>query len=160
MEARFLNKVKKCENGCWEWTAGKDKDGYGKYRKGRAHRFAYELWKGPIPDGLYILHSCDNPPCVNPEHLEIGTNQDNVNDRQHKNRQAKGDNHGRYTRPETTARGEKQGGSKLTADCVREIKILREFGFSLKELGKMYSVHCTNISVILRGKSWKHVPSG
>lgn len=90
-EDRFWSKVTKT-NECWLWDEGsRDKDGYGSFRKSkspgqrrgpvvRAHRFSWELHNGPIPKGLWILHKCDNPPCVNPEHLYAGTRQDNAND--------------------------------------------------------------------------------
>ncbi len=75
---------------CWQWTASTDKDGYGKIRRGdkhdRAHRVAYELSTGPIPDGLFVCHSCDNPGCVNPGHFFLGTSLDNNRDRARKGR--------------------------------------------------------------------------
>ena len=82
---------------CWFWTAGRDRDGYGRFAVGlggkaqahvRAHRFAYETFNGPIPDGLVVMHTCDNPPCVNPRHLELGTSQDNNDDKVQKGRHA------------------------------------------------------------------------
>lgn len=83
LEERFWAKVQKGE-GCWEWQAAKT-NGYGRINvEGRAipaHRLAYELTNGPIPQGLFVLHSCDNPGCVNPEHLRAGTALDNMLDR-------------------------------------------------------------------------------
>jgi hypothetical protein len=71
-------------NGCWIWTGRRYTKGYGQAsfrgRNIRAHRYAYEAWKGPIPAGMMVLHSCDNPPCVNPDHLRIGTARDNMMD--------------------------------------------------------------------------------
>lgn len=76
--------------GCWEWMAAKHKYGYGEIRDGksgaRASRKAYELWNGPIPEGRCVLHRCDNPPCCNPDHLFIGTHQDNMRDASMKGR--------------------------------------------------------------------------
>jgi HNH endonuclease len=73
------------ENGCWNWSKGCDKDGYGKvthnYQDLRAHRVSYEHHIGPIPDGLFVLHNCDNPPCINPAHLYAGTAQKNIDDK-------------------------------------------------------------------------------
>jgi len=144
MEARFLTKVVKCENGCWEWSEYKDKDGYGIYKQHRAHRVAYELWKGKIPSGQLVRHTCDNPPCVNPEHLLVGTQTDNMNDMVKRNRH-------------TAVKGQQQRGSKLTDDIVREIRILEGFGFTLKELGNMYQVHISTIWRTINGKNWKHI---
>jgi len=92
MEERFLTFINKKENGCWEWNRYLDKDGYGQFKPNkksnpkRAHRFSYELYVGKIPKGLFVCHKCDNPSCVNPEHLFIGTNKDNVRDMILKNR--------------------------------------------------------------------------
>lgn len=78
------------DNGCWEWTGGKNNVGYGMFRDGAgmrtAHRVSYELHKGKIPKGKHVCHSCDNPKCVNPDHLWVGTHQDNMQDRSRKNR--------------------------------------------------------------------------
>lgn len=88
---RFAEKYRvNAQTGCWEWTAERNRKGYGIFWRNAsmtgAHRASYELHVGPIPDGLHVLHRCDNPPCVNPAHLFLGTNQDNVDDRQRKGR--------------------------------------------------------------------------
>lgn len=151
MEARFLTKVTKCENGCWEYTLGKDKDGYGIYKQQKAHRVAYELWNGEIPAGQLVRHKCDNPPCVNPEHLEIGTHRDNMRDMVERGR------HGAKTCPQSFPRGEKHTNSKLTEDDVREIRILRGFGFTFKELGNIYGICRQSATNIVYKKIWKHI---
>jgi len=114
LRARFFRKVQKAEGDqCWLWTGYRDRDGYGKLRLGGgerrvlAHRLSYELHKKPIPKGLCVCHSCDNPPCVNPAHLWTGTNDANREDSIAKGRNAKGDRHGARTRPERWARGDK-----------------------------------------------------
>ena len=99
LENRFWSHVERGPD-CWEWTARRDKDDYGQFAisKGKsavAHRVAYSLSVGDIPDGMFVCHTCDNPPCCNPEHLWIGTNQDNMDDMVRKNRaNAKNYNHG------------------------------------------------------------------
>ena len=92
VEERFFEKVE-ITNSCWIWIAGKNLDGYGRMRinnkKYSAHRVSYTLHKGEIPNGLYICHTCDNPSCVNPEHLWAGTAQDNCLDKAKKKRHPK-----------------------------------------------------------------------
>ena len=147
MEARFLSKVdKNGDNGCWLWTANSIYSGYGMFKIGQqnqlAHRVSYELYVCKIPEGLCVLHSCDNRACVNPEHLSVGTHEQNMKERNERGRQAKGKDSGR---------------AKLTEQDVREIRILGVFGFSFTELGRMYGVHHGPISSILRNKHWTHV---
>jgi hypothetical protein len=122
MEARFLNKINKTPD-CWLWTGYINDSGYGcfgvKHRNiERSHRVAYELWKGPIPEGYLIRHTCDNRKCVNPDHLIIGTNQDNANDRVERGRSRGGN-----------LQGENHGMAKINEDDVKEIIILSGFGF-------------------------------
>jgi hypothetical protein len=140
MEQRFLSKVNKTD-GCWLWTANKSKLGYGQFAVSHhnpklAHRVAYELWNGKIPNGLCIRHTCDEPSCVNPAHLLTGTIQDNMNDRQ--------------------MRGRGRWACKLTDDEVNEIRVLRGF-FQNQELAIMYQVSNPTISSICKGHTWKHL---
>jgi len=90
LEDRFWSKIQDRDNGCKEWVASTNRLGYGTTRIERkfylAHRFVWELTKGPIPEGLCVLHSCDNPPCCNIEHLWLGTRDDNNKDRMRKGR--------------------------------------------------------------------------
>jgi hypothetical protein len=90
LEDRFFSKVQKTET-CWIWTAYKNKKGYGQinsdgYNMKKAHRVSYEMHNGNIPDGLIVCHSCDNPSCVNPQHLWLGTDLQNAQDRDTKGR--------------------------------------------------------------------------
>jgi hypothetical protein len=129
--------------GCWEWTAYKDKKGYGrcgsKHGEVLAHRISHIVFNGPIPSGLHVLHSCDNPSCVNPAHLRVGTNDDNVMDRHERNRWA-------------SMPGDKNPNAKLTWDEVRKI---RADNRSQSKIGDVFGVSQITVSLIKRGKIWK-----
>lgn len=136
---------------CWLWIAGINvpRGGYGMFalRKGvirRSHRVAWELANGPIPEGLWVLHRCDNPPCVRPEHLVLGTPKDNTADMTGKGRA-------------NIARGSRRGGAKLTEADVVAIRAARAEGATGAELASQYGVHRTSIYHICRGDFWKHV---
>ncbi|HEX8011565.1 MAG TPA: HNH endonuclease [Casimicrobiaceae bacterium] len=134
-------------NGCIEFRGHKRKDGYGaltiRRRYWLAHRFAYECVKGPIPPGMCVCHACDNPSCVNPEHLWLGTNADNVADKVVKGRQL---------------RGEKAALAKLTEAKVRTIRAEYAAGVAgYKKLARKYGVNRTTIRPIVRRKTWRHV---
>jgi hypothetical protein len=134
------------ETGCLEWTGGTVTGGYGAVwfngKMRRAHRVAYELFCGPIPEGDDVCHECDNPRCINPKHLFAGSTADNIADMF-----AKGRNN--------CARGSSQGLSKLTESDVIAIRSAQ--GKLLRELAGQYGVHFTVISKIRRGKIWAHI---
>jgi hypothetical protein len=142
---RFWSKVKKTET-CWLWEAGKFYKGYGLFRyKGklvRAHRFSWSIFhKQNIPDGMQINHHCDNPACVNPEHLYLGTQKDNRRDSIVRNRTAKGTKNGMYTHPESRLYGDKNPNAKLTISQVVDIRNSYVKGeASLGALAKRYGV--------------------
>lgn len=145
---RFWEKVKiGSSSECWEWIAGKDFDGYGQFRLDRttrsAHRIAWELIYGGIPEGLCVLHHCDNPACVNPKHLFLGTQIDNIRDRDKKGRVAHnyGEKNGRGT-------------AKLTKKDVFEIRKLLQRGLTQKEIAEMFGVVHQTISKIAIGIRW------
>ena len=149
---RFEKKfVRASPEECWLWTASKYPAGYGQIRVGGnmqgAHRVSYELYIGPIPEGLFVLHRCDVRPCVNHGHLFLGTNADNVADMYLKGRQAKS--------WELGARGEKNGHAKLTEAEVLGIR--SENGFLQRELAAIYGVSRGQIGQIRSGKSWAHL---
>lgn len=109
--ARFWSRVEKTD-GCWLWR-GVPSQKYGSLgingKNYHAHRVSYEIHHGPIPDGLFVCHRCDVGRCVNPEHLFLGTHQDNMTDLKTKKRKARGDQHHSRLRPEIMARGERNG---------------------------------------------------
>lgn len=176
VEFRFWNMVNvRGDDDCWEWTAYKNKDGYGRITiekgvKMLSHRFSWEKANNQkIPDGLIVMHSCDNPPCVNPNHLSVGSCGDNNKDKMRKGRCSKisGSDHPLWGKPlpaETRQKlsdaklGEKHNLSKTNDSEVREIRRLYKTGrYTQKELGKMFGLSRPNISSIVLRKTWTHV---
>lgn len=177
-EQRFWCRVQKSD-GCWLWTGKPDKDGYGHLRgwHGRqigAHRFSFELHNGEINDsGLMVCHTCDNPPCVRPDHLFLGTCFDNIQDcirkgrnacgdrnasRLYPERRPRGDKHHWQTKPETRMVGRRNGRAKLTDAAVREIRRLWLTGrYAKTELGRMFDVTDVVIFNVINLRSWKHI---
>jgi hypothetical protein len=161
LENAFLRRVDKTA-GCWLWVGSKDADGYGTLKRQRkswrAHRLSYELYCGPIPPEIYVLHRCDNPSCVRPDHLFLGTNDDNMRDMVQKGRQAAGDGHWHALYPERTPCGERQGRAKLTEVDVRAIRAAYARGnVRMLELARDYSVSPSNIGAIVRRDTWRHI---
>ena len=144
IEDRFLSKVKKTD-GCWIWTPPLRKtDGYGQFHIGKqcyvAHRMAWMLFRGPIPNGLHVLHKCDNRKCVNPQHLFLGTPADNMRDMADKGR--------------STA-GEKHPCAKLSNQKVDEIRRRYAVGDTTQEaLGAQFGVNSQTISRVVTFTSW------
>ena len=152
---KFWIRVQKGD-GCWLWIGSRLPTGYGRfYPNGRvgmyAHRVSWEIANNhQIPHGLCVMHSCDTPACVNPEHLRVGTQAENMQDMFERGRQ------GYYGSP-----GEKHPNSKLTNEQVREIREMwrtrRSSGLTKVEIGRMYGVTKNNIDLIVRRISWKSV---
>jgi len=140
---RYVNKDN--QNGCWIWTGAKFNNGYGAIDGNGSHRLSWELHNGPIPKDLCVCHKCDNPSCVNPEHLFLGTQKDNIQDMIKKGR--RGD-----------IKGEKHPHSKLTEEKVRKIRDLYEIkDYTMNELADMYAVNQKTIWELLHKITWKHV---
>jgi hypothetical protein len=139
-------------SGCWLWTASLGSTGYGQAFNGwpkshgrrvtGAHRVAWELTHGEIPAGLGVLHRCDVPLCVNPQHLFLGTSADNLRDMRAKKRDARGEKHGRV---------------KLTAAAVADIRRSAASGSTYDALAEQYEVVHNTISQICRGLTWRDV---
>jgi len=161
---KFWERVdKRGPDECWDWLAGLDKDNYGvmsggsrKAKKLKAHRVSWEIHFGQIPfhdshHGMCVLHRCDNPPCVNPAHLFLGTNHDNVLDMFKKGRARPG-----------WVPGEKNGNAKITEN---KVKLIRRFGalkgkasWSNRVIGKMFGLSKAQTSKIISGKAWSIEP--
>lgn len=138
---RFKDKTKEV-NGCWEWVGHKNNDGYGTMQFGKrslkAHRVSYELFKGKIPLKIEVCHNCDNPSCVNPDHLFLGTHSENMGDMAQKMRRKKK--------------------TKLTPEKVLEIrKLLKEKEMSQYEIASKFGVTQGNIWCISKNQIWKHL---
>lgn len=185
---RFWRSVDKTDaDGCWLWRCVSGK--YGQFTvNGRnigAHRASWAMHFGPIPDGVFVCHRCDNPRCVRPDHLFLGTHGDNMADmvakgraaigarnasvarpemlargdrngaRVHPERLATGDRNGQRLHPERTARGERQGSARLTEAAVVEIR--QAVGVPQRALARKYGISQYTVCMIRSGKSWKHV---
>jgi len=151
LEERFWPKVDiRGPDECWEWLAGKMGEGYGVITQGRydegkrrAHRVAWELTFGPIPDGLHVCHHCDNPGCINPAHLFLGNDAENMADSVRKGR---------------SARGERNRHAKLTEEQVISIREEHARGnVTHMELAGKYGVTFGNIGYIVRRETWRHI---
>lgn len=150
LKQRFFEKVSvKSKSECWPWVANTSPKGYGMIGSGKtkvgAHRVSWEIHKGSIPDGLQVLHKCDNPPCVNPRHLFLGTHGDNMRDmvEKHRNKDVK---------------GEKNPMSKLNGCEVLKIRRRRKkFGETLRSLATDFGISKSNVSFIVRNESWTNL---
>lgn len=151
--ARFWSKVRKIDGSCWEWIGGKNDEGYGKFTLDQnggtipAHRYSYKLNVGSLPNDMLVCHHCDNPSCVNPTHLFLGTAEDNAIDKETKNR----GNH---------PVGSECHLSKLTEKDVITIRgtiPMEEIIIKAKDLAKTYNVAVSTIYDILFRKTWRHI---
>lgn len=149
-EERFWAKVSKgSENACWAWLSATNYKGYGQFRANgttvQAHRFAWSLINGEIPSGMLICHHCDNPPCVRPDHLFLGTPHDNNVDCWTKGR-------GR-----TGGFGHSNPRAKLNKERVEEILRLSAKGVVPRIIADMFGVHGSTIAAVLSGRSWRYI---
>ena len=132
---------------CWIWTGYRTPKGYGLFsasggRSVRAHRAAWEMAHGPIPDGLFVCHHCDNPSCVNPKHLFLGTTQENTRDRDRKGRQAT---------------GQRNGASRLDPATVLEIRRRASVGVPLKRIARNMGIEPSTLRNAARRITWRSI---
>lgn len=157
----LLRRVIDPETGCWEWQGGKIAEGYGHVRRPLGgpvlvHRLAYEIWVAPVPEGFLVLHSCDNPPCFNPEHLFLGDHAANARDMVAKGRNFVSPNFVRQRprRTEQILRGEAHGRSKLTAEIVLAI---RADSRPQRVIAAAYGLSNAHVARIKSRQAWAHV---
>lgn len=162
---RFWAKVDRSggPEACWLWTGATTRRydggrGYGVIGIGRhlqgnvlAHRLSWVIHFGPIPVGLYALHRCDTPPCVNPRHLWLGTYADNGRDMVMKGR------HFSKTKPERVVRGERHGNARLTVVAVQEIRRALTRGEQITSIARRLSISRTTVGDVRSGRTWRHV---
>lgn len=145
--ARFYKYVPDAsEHSCWEWQSTISHRGYGKFwlngRTDLAHRASYKMHRGPIASGLMVRHVCDNPPCVNPNHLILGSALDNARDAIERDRYRRGSSAGR---------------AKLTEQQVVDIRAARALGETQVALAEAFGVSRSAIQFALSGRNWAHV---
>lgn len=142
---------------CWEWQGTITSYGYGQVKASgqvwRAHRLIYQLTHGSIPDGLVVRHTCDNRKCCNPAHLELGTHDDNMRDRQVRGRTAKGPGTG----AKNPQRGTEHHAAKLNNEMVHEIRRARAEGETYTSLATRLGVCVNTVRNVAIGLVWKHV---
>lgn len=176
---RLLKCAKVMPNGCWEWSGTRNDAGYGRLwingRSEQAHRVAFRMAKGEIPEGMLVCHKCDNPPCIRPKHLFIGTYKDNLDDMMRKGRGnfASGERNGTKTKPERVARGKRHafalhpeiimkgvghGMHKLTDSEVLFIRKYCAKGGQQVAMARAFAVCKKTIGNIVHRKNWKHLP--
>jgi hypothetical protein len=161
LKERFMEKITIKENGCWEWIGATDNN-YGQIwidgKKEKAHRASYKLHYGEIPHNVLVCHKCDNKICVNPEHLFIGTQSDNMKDCSNKNRTAFKKYPYILRRKKTkTTKGEQHHQAKLKEYQVIEIRNLFNSGIRLRDISAKYGINRKHIQDIVHFRSWKHV---
>ncbi len=148
-KARLMRKADLVD-GCWVWSGPLDRDGYGHTRlfgTRRAHRAMWIAINGPIPAGLCVLHRCDNPPCVRPEHLFLGTQAENQYDRARKGRYAKGDEHHMH------------GSRKLAREQAEQICRRYEAGETQDSIAKAFGVSHSHVGRVVRGEYYEGISS-
>lgn len=137
-EERYERSVTRGD-GCWGWSGSTNERGYGRIGVRYAHRISWEIHRGPIPSGLWVLHRCDNPPCTNPDHLFLGTHAENMADANAKGRLL----------------GSPSKGHKLTREEASEIRCLRASGWTRRQVSERFGIHMDNVTEITSGRMWR-----
>jgi hypothetical protein len=140
---RFWRRVDKTnESGCWPWTGSKDRAGYGHFvadgKSHGAHRYVYQRTNGPIPAGMFIMHTCDNPPCVNPAHLRLGTPRDNTAD--------------------MIAKGRRTPALELFKLSAADVMAIRRSGAAERATAAQFGISRAQVNRIRSGQAWRHLP--
>lgn len=145
LQSRFFDMIAFGMSECWFWVASLNKHGYGKMSSKLAHRVSWNIHYGEIPKGLQVLHKCDVPICVNPEHLFLGNHSDNMKDMANKNR------------AKNRINGEKNHQHRLCNDVVKKIRDLYPTIKSYRKLAILFNVSCSAIERVIRNKTWRHI---
>lgn len=147
---RFWKKVNIQLDACWEWQASKFKNGYGQFFDGKnkicAHRYSFKIANGDVSDDLKVCHTCDNRGCVNPDHLFVGTQKDNIHDMIKKGRKVTADTSGSLN-----------GRANLFEQQVLEMRSLYNKGTSIAEIARRFDTSETQTARIVKLQSWKHI---
>ena len=162
---KLFSRTVKYPNGCWIWCGGMNDTAYGtlwirlngELQQWRTHRLSYFLHNGSIPDGLFVCHHCDNPPCINPDHLFVGTTKDNLYDAIRKGRWTEKHCLQNLLLVKNRAVGERHPQAKLTDADVRQIRLRLASGESQRAIAWSYKLRSTAIWKIAKKKTWSHV---
>lgn len=151
---KFWSRIEKTPN-CWIWKGTTNAEGYGQFSRRHvaalAHRIMWHMIHGSLPKGMHVCHHCDNPSCVNPDHLFLGTARENALDRTRKGRTAKGDRNGSRLHPERLVRGESNPAAKLSSEQVLAIQFLRAANWPFASLRRIFGVSANHIWHICQG---------
>lgn len=147
--ANFMRRLKRNRR-CLEWIGQRTSEGYGRFRGRGAHIFAYQYWVGPIPQGLYVLHTCDNPACVLPAHLRVGTQAQNMREKAERGRARGG------LRPGFSS-GEANNAAKITRKMAQMALDLAESGYWQAEIARITGIAVGNVAQIVRRRTWTHL---
>lgn len=163
LREKLLSRLVKTPTGCWEYGPSRTRRGYGSITFHRrpllTHRIAYQLFKSPIPFGMFVLHTCDNPCCCNPDHLYLGQAADNSRDMVEHERSAKGDRNGLRLHPGSIIFGKRPTNARLTDERVAAVFELRAKGWQMWRIGQQIGIPRRMVGAILSGKIYTTFPA-